>query len=148
MRQGRHLQERALLRGLRVPAQGLSATELAHAVHGDRTLQGPRPDPSLQARARPGNKISRRADLCRELDRAQLRPLLPTDGMRRCPAASGMDPELSGFWHDIRDRAGGAEQGDPPSRGTLPGFEVALPAELTERRIFSSPVEPCALPAD
>jgi len=37
--------KRALLRRLRVPAQGLSGAEIAHAVHGDRTLQDRDPIP-------------------------------------------------------------------------------------------------------
>jgi hypothetical protein len=38
----------------------------------------------------------------RELDRAELRPLLPADGMRRRAAAPGMGAELSGARHDLR----------------------------------------------
>src|SRR5882724_7477268 len=45
--------------------------------------------------------------------------------MRRCAAASGMDPELPGARHHFRDRARGAEQRDPRSRRAVFGREVA-----------------------
>jgi len=45
--------------------------------------------------------------------------------MRRRAAAAGLDPELPGFRHDLRDRPGGAEQGNPGSRRAVSGFEVA-----------------------
>ena len=40
-------------------------------------------------------------------------------------AAAGVDTELSRFGHDLRDRAGGAEHGDPGSRRAVPGCETA-----------------------
>ena len=70
------------------------------------------------------------------------------DGMRRRAAASGMDPELPGPRHDLRDRPGGAEQGDPRSGRAVSGFEMTRPARPTDRWIFSGPVEPYALSAD
>ena len=38
------------------------------------------------------------------------------------------DDPLSGPRHDLRDRPGGAEQGDARSRRAVPGFEIALPS--------------------
>jgi hypothetical protein len=98
-----------------------TSTEIADALHGDRAVQRPRPHTRLQTRARFRDKISRRTELCRELNRAQLRPLLPADGMRRCAAAAGMDPELPGAGDDLRDRARRAEQGNARSRRVVFG---------------------------
>jgi len=65
-------------------------------------------------------------DLCRELDRAQFRPLLPADGMRRSAAAATMGTsQQPRSRHDIRDRPRRAEQGNPRSRRTVPRRQIA-----------------------
>src|SRR5258705_978018 len=124
--------------------------EVAHALHGDRAFQGPRPDPGLQARARPGHKISRGPDLRRELDRAELRPLLPAHGMRRSTAAPGMGAELPGARHDLRDCTRRAEQGNPRSCRAVSGFEIAHRSGKAWRDVFRAalPSQPLLLAMD
>ena len=61
---------------------------------------------------------------------------------RRCAAAAGMDFELPGVWHDLRDRARGAQQGDVRGRGALSGSELAWP--LLQTRIARDEVEEAA----
>src|SRR6202790_3277586 len=46
--------------------------------------------------------------------------------MRRRATDPGMDPELSGARHHLRDRAGGAEQGNARSRRAVSAPEIAL----------------------
>src|SRR5882724_12598518 len=53
--------------------------------------------------------------------------------MRRRAAPAGMDPELPGARHDLRDRAGRAEQGNAGSRRAVSGAEIALASVAVAR---------------
>src|SRR5665647_8702 len=61
--------------------------------------------------------------------------------MRRRPAAAGMDPELPGARHDLRDRAGGAEPGDARSGRAVLGFEVASCPANPQETAMTDPIK-------
>ena len=88
-------------------------------------------------------------DLCRELDRAQFRPLLPADGMRRSAAAATMGTsQQPRSRHDIRDRPRRAEQGNPRSRRTVPRRQIAASlARLARFRLRRVPFSTSAVSA-
>ena len=66
------------------------------AVHGDRAVQGPRPEADLPASARSRTRHARGPALRRQLGRARLRTLLPGDGVRRREPAAAVGADWSG----------------------------------------------------
>src|SRR3569832_2602813 len=90
----------------------------ANAVHDLRALQEPRSEADLSPPARPGPPDARRPDQRLKLDRAQLRSLLPGDGMRRPQTAQAMDRRMERP-DGIRDRPSPRQRRDQSDRRAL-----------------------------
>ena len=63
-----------------------------------------------------GRGIAQGPGICRQLDRAQFRALLPADALRGSEAVPGMGSALARARRQPGDRAGGAQQGNASGR--------------------------------
>src|SRR5262245_53190405 len=111
--------------------RGATTTQIcedANALHGDRAIPGQRHGADLPPPARRGPRLARRVDLRRQLDRAELQPVLPAHGMRRSAHLAGVGAPVAGLRSHIRVRSRRSQLPDPAGRRAPPRSRVTAAA--------------------